>query len=258
MSDPHSKRGLFVLDHAHSMAEPYVVDEEGLRMLHFDIRSVQSCMRMDDPVALVYTHTKIMMGFLLLQSSLDEILLLGLGGGSIAKYCYHRLSNSRITAIEISDAVIALRKKFFIPDDNDRFRVVHADAYAYIEGKHEVADVILLDAFEPWGLPSRLCQRAFYQNCYWALRPGGVLVVNLWGGWLRLFGCRSRLRRCFGERMRWVTDPQTGEHQIVFGLKDSSFPSLTELRRRAAVLQSRVSPHLDLSVLVEQLQAGRQ
>ena len=223
----------------HPMERPYIVEEDGMRMLQFDDWSVQSCMQIDDPTALVYAYTRIMMGFLLFHPEPRNILLVGLGGGSLAKFCYHRLANCRVTSVEISAAVIALRNQFAIPADDDRFRIVHADAYDYLQDVTEIADVILLDGFEPSGLPARLCGQTFYENCYRALRPEGVLVCNLWGGWIRLRRCYTRLQRYFRQQMLCVKDCETGENQIVFGLKHVALPPWQNLGLRVLDLQRK-------------------
>lgn len=45
--------------------------------------------------------------------------MIGLGGGSMPKWCYHQLPATDITVIEISPIVISLREQFYIPADND-------------------------------------------------------------------------------------------------------------------------------------------
>ena len=78
-------------------------------------------------------YTPKMMAFLLFNPNPEHIAVIGLGGGSLAKFCYRNLSRSRITVVEISQDFIALREEFCIPKDNERFRVVHDDGARYIE-----------------------------------------------------------------------------------------------------------------------------
>jgi spermidine synthase len=77
-----------------------------------------------DPNFLVLSYTRTMMAFLLLHQEPERIAMIGLGGGSMPKWCYHQLPMTDITVIEISPIVIALREQFCIPEEDDRFRVI--------------------------------------------------------------------------------------------------------------------------------------
>jgi len=50
--------------------------------------------------------------------------MIGLGGGSLVKYCLAALPDTAVTVVEIKPAVIALREAFGIPPDGPRLRVV--------------------------------------------------------------------------------------------------------------------------------------
>lgn len=112
--------------------EPFVVDRPGTRSLHFGIDATQSTMRIDAPDALVTPYKRKMMAFLLTNPDPYHIVMIGLGGGSLAKFCYRHLPATRITVVELDADVIALRDEFRVPRDDDRFEVVHADGAAYL------------------------------------------------------------------------------------------------------------------------------
>jgi spermidine synthase len=67
--------------------KPFVHEDGDTMSLHFDISSIQSRMCMADPNALELEYTRAMMGFLLFVPQPRELLIIGLGGGSLAKYC---------------------------------------------------------------------------------------------------------------------------------------------------------------------------
>jgi spermidine synthase len=61
-----------------------------------------------------------MMGFLLFVRPPSRALLIGLGGGSLAKFIYHRLPETRIQAVEVNPRVVAIaRQQFHVPYDDD-------------------------------------------------------------------------------------------------------------------------------------------
>lgn len=158
---------------------PFVVNEDGVRSLHFTMGEVQSSMRADRPDELELDYTRTMMGFLLLNPQPRAIAMIGLGGGSLAKFCHRHLPSSRITAVENNPGVIALRREFGVPADDDRFQVVCDDGAAFVARSRGAFDVLLVDAFEASGLPPQLSSQVFYDACFRALVPGGLLVVNL-------------------------------------------------------------------------------
>jgi spermidine synthase len=158
---------------------PFVRHEDGMRSLHFTIGETQSRMRAELPDELQVDYTRTMMGFLLLRPEAREIVMIGLGGGSMAKFCHAHLPSARLTAIENNPGVIALRDDFAIPPDDERLRVIAADGAVFVQESRGGVDVLLVDGFGKDGQPPSLCSQAFYDGCKRALAPGGVLVVNL-------------------------------------------------------------------------------
>ncbi|WP_230411180.1 transferase spermidine synthase [Collimonas humicola] len=164
-----------------SGGRPFVFDHGDMRTLHFDHKYVQSAMSISAPDKLLLSYTRAMMGFMLFQAAPKHILLVGLGGGSLAKYCYRHLPGARITVLELSADVIALRDAFMIPADDERFQVIHADAAAYMQAQQgNIADIIMLDGFSADGPAEALSTSNFYAACLRNLAPGGILVSNLW------------------------------------------------------------------------------
>jgi len=158
-------------------AAPYIVDEGENKSLYFGHDAVQSSMRTHDPYFLDLEYTRMMMGFLLFNSSPKRIAMIGLGGGSMAKFCHKHLL-SEIQIAEISSAVVQLRDSFAIPQDSDRFNITLVDGADFIYQNRDF-DVILVDGYDREGLPEALCTPSFYRNCHRALTPGGIAVFNL-------------------------------------------------------------------------------
>lgn len=166
--------------------------------LSLDSPLLQSCMRRNDPTALVLDYTRAMMGFLLFNPGPQSMLMIGLGGGSVPKYCHLHLPKVDITTVEINPDVIALRDEFLIPADNERFRVVCADGVAFVAQPPQRYDVLMVDGFTGEGQPEALCSRAFYKACKAALSDEGMLVVNLHAEMPRCGELIQRIERCFG------------------------------------------------------------
>ncbi len=163
-------------------SKPLVRTRGDRRTLEFAPGDIQSEMRMSRPSALVLAYARAMMAFALFVPRPRHILLVGLGGGSMAKFCHRHFPHSRITVLELRADVIAVRSQFLVPPDDGRFRVVHADAAAWLARAAEdgvAADVIVMDGFDAAGLPPALSSLPFYRDCRRVLLPGGVLAANV-------------------------------------------------------------------------------
>jgi spermidine synthase len=158
---------------------PFVVEEGDSRSLHFTMGETQSSMRSDRPDELQIDYTRTMMGFLLLRPRPLNITMIGLGGGSLVKFCRRHLPFAPLTVVENNPAVIAMRRDFGIPDDDERLRVLADDGAFYLASGVRGIDVLLVDGFDGRGQPDQLCSQAFYDDCFRTLAPGGVLVLNL-------------------------------------------------------------------------------
>lgn len=207
-----------------SPEKPILHDEDGELSLHFDFPTVQSRMLKTDPERLVLDYTRSMMGFLLFRPRPARIAMIGLGGGSIAKYCRARLPDTDFTAVEISAEVIALRDAFGIPPDGPCFRIVCADGADFVRDASDAFDVLLVDGFDAGGQPARLCSPEFYADCRERLVDGGVLVVNLCADDTGYGSYVGRIAAAFDDRVA-VIETEEGFNKIVFALKGEDLPS---------------------------------
>ncbi len=197
---------------------PYVHEGLSSKALHFSICEVQSRMKLDDPYALDLEYTRTMMGFLLFQPAPRHISMIGLGGGSLAKFCYRHLPGAHIQVIEINPHVIALRDEFHVPPDDHRFRVIRGDGAHFVRYRPVRSDVLLVDGFDSSGQPPRLCSQRFYDDCCEMLLPGGVLAVNLHSGHRQYDTLVDRIARSFGGSILVVDDGELS-NSIVFACK---------------------------------------
>jgi spermidine synthase len=138
-------------------------------------------MRLEDPDALVTAYTQKMMAFLLFNRAPRHILLIGLGGGSLVKFCHRRLRKTRLTVVEIDPGIIELREWFHIPPDDERLQVILGDGADFVRRGDWTADVLLIDAFDRGGVAPSLASEDFYAKAFRCLEPNGMLVMNLAG-----------------------------------------------------------------------------
>lgn len=218
-----------------------VVEDKDHVYLRFDDYAVQSIMLKDDPCRLVLYPYQVMMWGTLLCPAPESIGIIGLGGGSLPKWCRKYLPSARVSVAEISADVIAVaRKYFFVPADGDRFVVHHEDGADFVDRHTAQLDLLIVDGSCSAGVPDELGTQQFYQRCWRSLRQHGMAVFNLDGG------LRSQ------ERIRWisalfagacwtVTSPYNGQ-VIVFAQRGGGYVSpmaKPALEARAHALSTR-------------------
>ena len=202
---------------------PQVTTRGNRRTLTFAAGDVQSEMRLSTPWALVLAYSRAMMCFALFVPSPRHIVMVGLGGGSLAKFCYRHFPAARITVIELRADVIALRGQFGIPPDDARFNVIHADATRWLAAHPGIADVLVLDGFDADGLPAALGSAAFYRDCRRTLRDNGVLVTNIFHYDPAWHSMLARMDHVFDGALCWF-DRIAGNNHVVFALNRAPGP----------------------------------
>ena len=202
----------------------YVSERFGVRSLHIGSDTVQSAMRLAKPNDLELSYTRSMMGFLLFVPAPAEVLMIGLGGGSVAKFVYHRLPGSRVTVAEVSPQVVAIARQYFhVPEDDARFEVIVTDGAEYVARRDVSADIVMVDGYDADAHAEELASPAFYSSCRERLRPGGVLVVNLWGGDKLFTTLLQRIEAAFPNGTLCLPAERPG-NVIVFGFRDKPEP----------------------------------
>lgn len=217
-------------------------EQRGVRVLHLGNSMVQSAMRLAAPNDLELTYTQCMMGFLLFHPCPEDILMIGLGGGSLAKFVYHRLPQARTTVIEIDPQVVACaRNNFFVPADDERMQVVVAEGGSYIANHPASADVLMIDGFDGGCQVPALCSQDFYNRARAALKKKGVLVVNLLSRDKGLQDYLRRIEDSFGGHVITMAAEVRG-NLIAFAFKHApGRPDWEELRERAKKLETEFS-----------------
>lgn len=236
---------------AETYARPFVIDDGEHRYLYFNLRLMQSAMCKRTPNALALGYTQKMMLFLLFVPRPRRIVLIGLGGGSLLKFCHHRLPATHCTAVELDVDVIALREAFGVPPEGDRLEVLHADGAGYLAEAAKGIDVLLVDAFDTRGVAPALSCREFFDDAARKLAGRGVLVVNLAGERERYGDLISMAMAAFDDRVIVMPIAEDGNH-LLLAFNDPAFaPQWRHLRNRARQLQAKYA--LDFPAFVDRL-----
>ena len=218
----------------------YVSERYGVRSLHIGSDTVQSSMRLARPNDLELSYTRSMMAFLLFAPEPSDVLMIGLGGGSLAKFVHHRLPAARVRAVEVNPQVVAIARHYFhVPPDDARFEVITADGAAYMARPDVAADLVVVDGYDADSHAEELASRSFYSACRERLNAGGMFVANLWGGDKDFHTLLQRIEEAFPAGTLCLPAERPG-NVIVFAFERDPGPFLwSTLATRAKELQSR-------------------
>lgn len=219
-----------------------VRNKGGLRTLHFESQCTQGAMRIGHPDELVLEYTRTMMAALLLreQPFPRNVLLVGLGAGSLLKFLYRHFPQAQLTAVEISPRVVAVaHEQFELPADAARIEIVVGDGYDYVRDTQRHFDLILVDGFNEHAHPGQLNTRPFYAACRERLDAQGVLAVNLIGLSRGVQGGFVHIDAAFEGRALLLPRCKSG-NTIACAVRGAAVElGLDELQRRAEALAAR-------------------
>lgn len=108
-----------------------------------------------------------------------EVLVLGLGLGSIPELLYDRLAyDYRFVAVEIDPVIVDLAAAYSLPRLAAEVDVVTADAYAFLQIDERRFDLICMDVFQDATVPAELEDENFLWLLKETLAEGGALIFN--------------------------------------------------------------------------------
>lgn len=160
-----------------------IVELDGVRTLHFGTFAVQGAMRVDQPDAIELEYVQQMMMWLLFREDARHIVQLGLGAGSLTKFCHHHLPSAQVTAVELNAKVIdAARQHFALPIDDARLTVLNMDAQDFVAdfSRRRSIDVLQVDVYDAQAHEPLLSSRTFYAACANCLAVDGMMTINLY------------------------------------------------------------------------------
>lgn len=160
-------------------------DKDGVRYLRFGTEWIQGAMRLSRPDWLELEYVRMMMAWMLLAEEPKKIALLGLGAGSFARFCHKRFPDSAIEAVEFNPQVVRICKELFLlPPESERFAITLEDAGLWVlRGENSAScDIMLVDVYDAQAEGPALESEAFYAGVSRCLAPGGMAMVNLFGG----------------------------------------------------------------------------
>lgn len=209
-----------------------ITEHRGIRFLHLGTAWVQGAMRLAKPDAIELTYVQMMMMWLLFRERPRHVVQLGLGSAALSKFCYRRLPDTRVTAIELNPNVIAIcRAQFELPPNDARLAVREMNALDFVldPANHGGVDILQVDLYDQDARGPVLDTPEFYQACHDCLTADGIMTTNVFGDFANYDKNLQAMEMVF-DAVVWV--PEAHDSNIV-------------------VMAFKTAPSLDFSVLYE-------
>ena len=228
-----------------SLPEVHFSEDGDIRYLHLSSPWIQGSMLIKKPYDIELEYVQRMMAWLLFMPP-EEVagahaMQLGLGAGTITKFCYKKLKMT-CTAIEINPGVLhACRGWFRLPEEDERLRVVIVDAAKEIRSPEwtGVVDALQVDIYDHEAASPVLDTLDFYKDCHALLSPNACMTVNLFGRASSYDESLQKIMAAFGEDAVWAFKPTREGNTIVLAQRTPSRPKREQLMEAAERIEAK-------------------
>ena len=176
-------------------------DDDLFRYLILD-RTYHAVMWKTDPIALFLPYSQLMVASLALVEEPKRGLILGHGGGSLAKWLAHQWPELELDVVEFDPAVVRMAEEYFSYHPPPQHHVHVRDARVFLNSTERTYDLMWIDAFARHMIPFHLTTEEFFAELRAHLAPNGILALNLassgeGGDLLRANAVVQTMRRSF-------------------------------------------------------------
>jgi spermidine synthase len=172
--------GSLIYRTADDEGEIHVYEDRRFRYLTFGNAVEQSCLNLARPARLEYAYTQAMLLPLVFGRDVRRLLLLGTGGGSLARAMRAADRGFRVLGVDRRQAVLDVARAYFHLPDDRHFEAVCQDADDFLQSHEGLHDLIFADLYLAEGMYPGQIADGFLRLCRERLTEDGVLVVNQW------------------------------------------------------------------------------
>ena len=251
---PFVRRVLFEADSPYTHV---VITEDGpgLRALRFQRSGGrQSQVRLGEPLQLQLPYVRAFMVSLALVPDPKRILIVGLGGGSMAMFFRTLYPDVEIDGVDIDPLVVDVAERYLGFKRDPKTHVFVEDGRKVLERSAGDYDLILLDAFAGNDVPKHLITVEFTASVRNKLSDRGVAVANVWRPSQNpdYFQILRAWEAAFGSLC--VLDVQGAPNTVFLGRHDGAppTPATEEFMRKLELVQSEKHLPFDLKSFVRQ------
>ena len=225
--------------------------DDGLRYMQFGDYE-QTIMNVQNPSYLEYDYIRsIMASFAFAEKPVEKVLLLGLGGGSMAHFITSRFPDVELDIFEIDPLVVELAEKFFKFQPGEHGNVHIGDGRRLLRNESSKYDLIILDAYKAGGIPFHLTTREFLESVRDHLNRGGVAVFHLWAEYANKY-LQAQVKTIAHVFPRNYSFYDGAGSFNIFATRHDRWLGKDEVVRKGKVIGRKHKFHFDLGRLIEE------
>ena len=112
-------------------------------------------------------------------STINSVLLLGMGAGSIIKSLRDKFSyHNNITAVEYDSTIINIAKEEFDIVNNHNTQIINDDVFSFVPVHSSKHELIIIDLFNDIVIPEEVYNLSFWSHLYEMLENKGIVIFN--------------------------------------------------------------------------------
>lgn len=110
----------------------------------------------------------------------DSVLILGLGGGSIAELVQKYWPSAKITGVDIDPSMVELGKKYLGLGKINNLKIELIDANEFLKRSslQESFNLVIVDIYKGIKVPKEFTTQEFVEKIFQVVSSGGVAVFN--------------------------------------------------------------------------------
>jgi len=230
-----------------------------LIFLHDDgTEALESEQDLSQPHRLLLHYSHYMFTSYLFRPKPQQVLLVGLGGGSMVHFLKHHDPELRVDVVEIDPTIIRIADVYFGVRSGGKVKILLQDAFKHLTTTKESYDVIYMDAFlkpsgetDTSGVPLRLKTVRFLKDVQKRLKPDGLVVFNV-----HVYDDTKETLATIREAFPQVYVFQVSQRLslVVVGSLAKERTKLSDLRLRAKELDRRFQTNFSFQELLNDLE----
>ncbi len=115
----------------------------------------------------------------LINPEIDDVLIIGLGPGLLAKKLQQNHPETKVDGVDINPVVIEFAQKYFNVTSTENLKLIESDGRTFLENEKKY-DLITIDAYhfkETYKIPFHLATKEFFESVQKNLKQDGIFTA---------------------------------------------------------------------------------
>ncbi len=148
------------------------------------------------------------------KSQIENALILGLGGGTVAHLLTKKFGPIPIDAVELDPVIVEVGKKFFDLGRLSNLNIVVGNAVDFVKNSRQY-DLIIVDLYTGSRYPAEAESPSFFADLKRLAHPSGVIVFNRISG-KRNAEFEEKLKASFGDFKKKTVPSKSGGKNVIY------------------------------------------